>query len=399
MIKLLLWGIDDDFKILGQSPSRYMKDVCEELEVLPDIRSRFVSGPFGESIAHELKDMEDDDKLLLIKDSVPLLKAGSLYGFIKESFYNDEKLSFLVAHEDEVSELMGEFSSKFTKLTLIGVDMLKKVLAGIENKKFSPEELDKAMGEACQDINLHVIDDFEELLILKSNVDRAHIENEIRDRINIKLMESGVIMENPESIHIEPDVEIGEGTLIEANVRITGDTFIGENCLIGMNSNISDSKIGNGVKIYSSFIEKSLVEDYTDIGPFARLRPNSHLMEKVHIGNFVEVKNSTVGSGTKAGHLAYIGDSDLGKGINIGCGVIFVNYDGKNKHRSTVEDGAFIGSNANIVAPVHIAKEGYVAAGSTITKDVGEGQLAIERAKQKNIDGYVEMKKERDKNK
>lgn len=172
MIKLLLWRIDDDFKYWGRVRSRYMKDVCQELEVLPDIRSRFVSGPFGESIAHELKDMEDDDKLLLIKDSVPLLKAGSLYGFIKESFYNDEKLSFLVAHEDEVSEFMGEFSRSLPSLPFIGVDIAKKFWQGL-HKKFSPEELDKAMGEACEDINLHVIDDFEELLILKSNVDRA----------------------------------------------------------------------------------------------------------------------------------------------------------------------------------------------------------------------------------
>ena len=118
--------------------------------------------------------------------------------------------------------------------------------------------------------------------------------------------------------------------------------------------------------------------------------------ENVHIGNFVEVKNSNVGNNTKAGHLAYIGDSDLGEGINIGCGVIFVNYDGKFKHRSIIGDDAFIGSNSNIIAPVNIKKDAYIAAGSTITKDVDEGMLSIERAEQKNIEGYTYMKRKRD---
>lgn len=134
----------------------------------------------------------------------------------------------------------------------------------------------------------------------------------------------------------------------------------------------------------------------SDIGPYSHLRPKSVLGEKVHIGNFVEVKNANLGENTKAGHLAYIGDADLGKDINIGCGVIFVNYDGKNKFRSTVKDGGFVGSNANIVAPVVIEEDGYVAAGSTITKDVEKGALAIERAKQKNIQGWLEKKKKRD---
>jgi len=150
------------------------------------------------------------------------------------------------------------------------------------------------------------------------------------------------------------------------------------------------------VKIDHSYIEKSVVEAYTDIGPFARLRPNSHLKERVHIGNFVEVKNSTLGNGTKAGHLTYVGDADLGNDINVGCGVVFVNYDGKFKHRSVIEDGAFIGSNANIVAPVHVEKEGYVAAGSTITKDVKQGCLVVERAERRDVEGYVERKKKRD---
>lgn len=178
-----------------------------------------------------------------------------------------------------------------------------------------------------------------------------------------------------------------------------GNTVIGSNCVIEGSCRIENSIIHDNVKIDNSVIEDSIMEESSDIGPFSHLRPKAKLGRNVHIGNFVEVKNASLGDGTKAGHLAYIGDADLGKNINIGCGVIFVNYDGKFKHRSTVGDDAFIGSNSNIVAPVNIADEGYVAAGSTITKDVSEGELSIERAEQKNIAGYVEKKKKRDEEK
>ncbi|MFM1583643.1 DapH/DapD/GlmU-related protein, partial [Helcococcus ovis] len=206
---------------------------------------------------------------------------------------------------------------------------------------------------------------------------------------------NGVILENPETITIQKGIRIGRDTVIESNVKILGDTIIGENCLIGMNSRIEDSKIADDVKILSSVIEKAIVEKGADVGPFSRLRPKAHLKERVHIGNFVEVKNAVVGEGTKAGHLTYIGDADLGKNINVSCGVIFANYDGKNKFRSTVGDSAFIGSNVNIVSPVNIEEKAFLAAGSTITREVKAGQLSIERAEQKNIDGYYKRKFEK----
>lgn len=232
---------------------------------------------------------------------------------------------------------------------------------------------------------------------VKDMLSLSKADSMMRKAINKSFLEKGVFIESPDTVTIEPGVEIGRDTRIESGVRILGNTRIGKNCNIGFNSKIEDSIIHDNVDVYTSFIEKSEVEAYTNIGPFARLRPNSHLKEHVHIGNFVEVKNSTVGDGTKAGHLAYIGDADLGEDINISCGVIFANYDGKFKHRSKVEDGAFIGSNVNIVSPVHVAKEGYIAAGSTVTKDVREGYLVVERAERKDIEGYVERKKQRDK--
>lgn len=203
-------------------------------------------------------------------------------------------------------------------------------------------------------------------------------------------------MENPGNIFIEDSVIIGKDSEIRSGVRITGNTIIGEDCLIHGDTVIDNSKIGNNVTIKSSTIENSEIGDGTDVGPYAHLRPNSKLGKNIHIGNFVEVKNSNIDNGTKAGHLAYIGDGDIGKDVNIACGVIFANYDGKLKHRTTIGDNAFIGSNVNLVAPISVGNKGYIAAGSTITKDVGEGELSVERAEQRNISGWVKRKEERD---
>ena len=270
------------------------------------------------------------------------------------------------------------------------------------------EELEKASEKGLEEVlfsltlqgkktKLIRVKSSKKLYQVKDMLSLSKADSMMRKSINKGFLEKGVFIESPETVTIEPGVEIGKSTRIESGVRILGKTRIGENCTIGFNSKIEDSIIHDNVDVYTSFIEKSEVEAYTNIGPFARLRPNSHLKEHVHIGNFVEVKNSSVGNGTKAGHLAYIGDADLGDDINVSCGVIFANYDGKFKHRSKVEDGAFIGSNVNIVSPVHVAKEGYIAAGSTVTKDVREGYLVVERAERKDIEGYVERKKQRDK--
>ena len=179
--------------------------------------------------------------------------------------------------------------------------------------------------------------------------------------------------------------------MIYPGTRIDRKSIIKEGAEI-YSSTIKNSTIGEDVLIRSSEIEDSTIGRGTTVGPYAHLRPNSHVGENCKIGNFVEVKNSNVGDGSKMSHLAYIGDADVGSGVNIGCGVVFVNYDGRDKFRAKVGDNAFIGSNANLVAPIEVEDYGYVAAGSTITKKVLKGQLSLERAPQKNIDGWVERK-------
>ena len=213
-----------------------------------------------------------------------------------------------------------------------------------------------------------------------------------RIAINISHMEAGVNFIDIRAAYIDENVKIGKGTTIYPGVTLEGDTVIGENCVIGQNTKISDSTIGDEASIQFSVITSSKVGKKTKVGPFAYLRPNSNIGEGCKVGDFVEIKNSTFGDGSKASHLSYIGDSDVGKHVNIGCGVVFVNYDGKNKHRSTVEDDAFIGCNANLVSPVNVGNGAYIAAGSTVTQDVPAGALCVARERQKNIEGWTKKR-------
>ena len=209
---------------------------------------------------------------------------------------------------------------------------------------------------------------------------------------NLAYMEAGVNFIDIRAAYIDEGVSIGAGTTIYPCVVIEGDVTIGENCTIGQYTRIKDSVIGDGTSVQSSVILESRVGNETSIGPFAYLRPGSDVGSGCKVGDFVEIKNSKLGDGAKAAHLTYVGDSDVGERVNLGCGVVFVNYDGRSKYRSVVEDGAFIGCNVNLVSPVHVGREAYVAAGSTITKDVPDGALYVARAEGRSIEGWVEKK-------
>ena len=215
---------------------------------------------------------------------------------------------------------------------------------------------------------------------------------EERLEIVLKHMEKGVEFVDIHSAYISAEAEIGRGTLIGPCVTIEGRTVIGENTQILQNSRLKDAVIGNGVEVQSSVVLESSIGDNTKVGPFAYVRPGSTVGKDCKVGDFVEVKNSSMGDGTKASHLTYIGDSDVGRNVNLGCGVVFVNYDGTNKHRSTIGNGAFIGCNTNLVSPVNVADGAYIAAGSTVTDDVPEDALCIARARQRNIEGWAAKK-------
>ena len=246
-------------------------------------------------------------------------------------------------------------------------------------------EIMKSQGDA---VSAHIMSDMNEALGVNDRVALAQATDLMGRRINERHMRNGVTLIKPDTTYIEVDVEIQSDTVVEPGVVLKGRTQIGSKCFIGAQTEIVESVIADNVSITQSVIEHSTVQSGTSIGPFAHLRPNSQLGHNVHVGNFVEVKNSKLGDGTKAGHLTYVGDSDLGQDINLGCGTIFVNYDGKHKHRSKVGDQAFIGCNSNIVSPVEIGARAFIAAGSTITKDVPEEALAISREAQQNIPNY-----------
>ena len=225
-------------------------------------------------------------------------------------------------------------------------------------------------------------------------MNRAEYEEMEARRIerNLEYLDAGVVFIDLKAVYIDEGVRIGKGTVIYPCVVLEGDVEIGENCTIGRNTRIKDSIIGNGTSIQSSVILESKVGNETSVGPFAYLRPNSEIGSHCKVGDFVEIKNSRLDDGAKAAHLTYVGDSDVGKKVNLGCGVVFVNYDGSKKYRSVVEDGAFIGCNVNLVSPVHVGKDAYVAAGSTITNDVEDGALYVARSKGKSIEGWVEKR-------
>ncbi len=211
-----------------------------------------------------------------------------------------------------------------------------------------------------------------------------------RDELITGWMLQGVYFANPETVRIEGDVTIGAGTMIDAGVHLKGHTTIGSECMIGMSSIIDNSTIGDETEIYPfSYVQDSVIQNQVHVGPYARLRGNVVLENKAEIGNFVELKNTIIGQGSKAKHLAYLGDATIGEKVNIGAGTITCNYDGFKKHKTCIENNVFVGSNNTLVAPVCLEEGCYTAAGSTITQDVPADSLAIARARQTNKVDYV----------
>ncbi|WP_027092137.1 bifunctional UDP-N-acetylglucosamine diphosphorylase/glucosamine-1-phosphate N-acetyltransferase GlmU [Cohnella thermotolerans] len=242
-----------------------------------------------------------------------------------------------------------------------------------------------------------------EAIGVNDRVALAEAERLMRRRIAVKHQTNGVTIIDPEHTYIEADVTIGADTIVYPGTVLRGNTSIGENCVIGPSSDLTDTKIGDGSTVRQSVADQAVVGARCSVGPFAYLRPGTKLADQVKVGDFVELKNAVVGEGSKIPHLSYVGDATVGSNVNIGCGAITANYDGYNKSQTVIGDNAFIGSNANLIAPVTIGKGAYVVAGSTITQDVGDNDLAIARERQVNKEGYAEKirararaKKERD---
>ena len=246
---------------------------------------------------------------------------------------------------------------------------------------------------AGKKIGGYAISDNDEIRGINDRVQLNEAEKIMQKRINEYHMRNGVTMRNPESVYIEDGVEIGNDTEICQNVTIKSGTKIGSDCVIGSGSMLDRAVIHDGVDVLSSVILESEVDEGTHVGPFAYIRPNCHVGKEVKVGDFVELKNSNIDDGTKISHLTYIGDSDVGKRVNFGCGTVTCNYDGKKKYRTTIGDDCFVGCNTNFVSPINVGDGVYIAAGSTITEDIPENSLSIARARQVNKEGWKDKRK------
>ena len=367
--------------------------------------------------------IKDEDTIVVLCGDTPLIKEETLkrlFDYHLENGYHTTVLTTEVDNPTGYGRIIRDENQDLLKIVEQKdaneeEKLVKEINSGIYcfNGKSLRESLDlldnnNAQGEYYLTDTIQIMRNkglkvgayngstIEELMGVNSRVELSRAEDIMRKRINETHMVNGVTIIDTNSTYIEADVQIGNDTIVYPGAMLRGNTIIGSNCIIGMNSNITNSKIGDYTEIENSTIIDSIVGENTNIGPYAYLRPNSNIGNNVKIGDFVEVKNATIEDNSKASHLSYIGDAHVGKDVNIGCGVVFVNYDGKNKYKSVVKDGAFIGSNSNLVAPVTVEEKGFIATGSTITENVPQGALAIARERQVVKEGWVAKREAKD---
>ncbi len=241
------------------------------------------------------------------------------------------------------------------------------------------------------------LDDADEIRGINTRAELADVGRVLQARINGAHMAAGVTLVDPATAYIGPDVTIGQDTVLHPFVVIDGRSAVGADCELHAGTRISNATIGNSVTVFNhTVVAESTIADGAQIGPFARIRPQSVIGERVHVGNFVEIKKTQLGDGTKVGHLTYLGDAAVGAGVNVGAGTITCNYDGRKKHQTVIGDGAFVGSDSTLVAPVRVGAGAYVAAGSAITTDVPDGALGVARARQTNKTGWVATRASKD---
>lgn len=344
-----------------------------------------------ETVKDMLKSHEEGRYSATLLTSV--IKDPSGYGRVKRDGDDVEKI---IEHKDcsEEELLLQEINAG---MYMFDAEELLKALELLGNDNAQGEYYLTDVIEIMKNRGLKVgasITEFDETRGVNSRAQLAEAEVILRKRINLFHMENGVTLIDPSSTYIGADVEIGNDTIIYPNNLIEGSTKIGKGVTLYPNSRILDSEIGDDVTITSSVILSSKIGRNTSVGPFAYIRPDSVIGEDVKIGDFVEIKKSTIGNGTKISHLTYVGDAEVGSKVNFGCGTVVVNYDGKSKFKTVVGDNAFIGCNTNLVAPVTVHEGAFTAAGSTITEDVPAESLGIARAKQVNKDGWVRKRKD-----
>ncbi|QDI91562.1 bifunctional UDP-N-acetylglucosamine diphosphorylase/glucosamine-1-phosphate N-acetyltransferase GlmU [Salicibibacter halophilus] len=301
----------------------------------------------------------------------------------------------IVEHKDATAKERG-ISEINTATYCIDNEALFSALEEVTNDNAQQEyylpdviEILKTRGEK---VSAWETPDASEALGVNDRVALADAEKVMQRRINEYWMKQGVTFVDPDYTYVSADAELSPDTTLYPGTILRGQTVVGEGCVIGPHSDISDSAIAGFTTINQSTVCSSAIGEHVHIGPFAHIRPETNIANGAKVGNFVEIKKSNIGKDSKANHLSYIGDADVGEDVNLGCGAITVNYDGKEKHLTTIEDGSFIGCNANLIAPVTVGKNSFVAAGSTITENVPGEALSIARSRQSNKEGYMKDK-------
>jgi len=305
----------------------------------------------------------------------------------------DGVLTRIVEHRDataaerEVREINSgvyvfELAPLFTALARIGS-------ANAQGEYYLPDLVDifRRDGRVVDAVK---VEDADEIRGINTRAELAEVGRVLQARINERHMAAGVTLVDPATSYIGPDVRIGQDSVLHPFVILDGHSAVGANCELHAGTRVSSSVLADSVTVFNhSVVQNSTIAAGAQIGPFARIRPDSEIGEHVHVGNFVEIKKSSLGRGTKVGHLTYLGDATVGAGVNVGAGTITCNYDGRKKHGTVIGDGAFVGSDSTLVAPVRVGDGAYVAAGSAITDDVPDGALGIARGRQVNKAGWV----------
>lgn len=361
--------------------------------------------------------------ILILNGDFPLITSKSLKRFLSRHEKNKSDVSVMTALLDDpagygrivrnknegVEEIVEEkdATSEQRKIREINSgtycvksaflwDALSRINSRNKQREYYLTDIIGIASRNKREVSGVVVSDSDEVIGVNDRAQLSRVENIMKERINSRLMRSGVTIIDPASTYISPDVKIGRDSVLYPGTHIYGNTRIGAGSTIGPSVWIEDSELGNGVTVkLSSYISNAVIKNDVTVGPFAHLRPETRIMEGAKIGNFVEIKQSEIGRGSKVPHLSYVGDAVLGKGVNIGAGSITCNYDGFNKHQTVVADDVFIGSDTMLVAPVKVGKGATTGAGSTITKDVPEGALAIGRARQTVIENWSRKPKEK----
>jgi bifunctional UDP-N-acetylglucosamine pyrophosphorylase/glucosamine-1-phosphate N-acetyltransferase len=364
---------------------------------------------------------QKEKDLLVINGDLTLILPETLKAMVRQHRKDDNTLTFLSAEmedptgfgrvtyladgsirifeEKDATPAQRRIREVNVGVYLFKIGSLLKALPKISNKNAKGEfyltDIIQIMSKGGR-VGVHKVPAEQEIVGINDRYDLAKAVEILRQRKIMSLAASGVTIFDPSTAWIDIDVKIGRDTEIYSSVVLEGNTKIGKGCRIYPFVHVRDSRLGHGVNILSStMIEESTIEQGAQIGPFTHLRPKSVVKAGAKVGNFVEMKNTVFGRGSKAGHLSYLGDSDIKDNVNIGAGTITCNYDGKKKHKTVIEEGAFIGSGTELVAPVKIGKDSYVGAGSTITKNISPGALAVSRSKQVEKPGWGKRKRKK----